>query len=153
LEKIPENLPSNPVDLPNPTADVTKPEDISKSNLDMTKPEAPAVGPVSSAVPPSADNNPIIGMPTAVNQTPRPELAKEMGAYQIPAMPGPAPSDSAMTVTKASQIPEPPPALDTKWSHPDRLQRTRWRESLGETSGLRNSSSADGANGSGLSSN
>ncbi len=143
LEKIPENLPSNPVDLPNPTSDVTKPEDISKSNLDMTKPEAPAVGPVSSAVPPSADNNPIIGAPTAVNQTPRPELAKEMGAYQIPAMPGPAPSDSAMTVTKASQVPEPPPAFDSaKWSHPDRLQRTRWRESLGETS-----------NGSSLSSN
>jgi outer membrane protein TolC len=143
LEKIPENLPLKPGDLPKPTADVTKPDDISKSNLDMTKPETPAAGPVSFApVPPSADNNPIIGTPTAANQTALADASKELGAYQIPAMPLSSArgegtvkaADAPATVARTSTSPVPPPPMDSsKWNHPERLQRSRWRESLGET--------------------
>jgi outer membrane protein TolC len=144
LEKMPERLPSNPADLPKPTTDVTKPADDSKPNMDLTKPETSAAGPVSSLIPPSADNNRIIGAPTAANQASPTGSVKEPGAYQIPAMPVASATgegamkaaDTPVAVTTTSTSPDSSPvspSKPTQWNHPERLQRSRWRESLGET--------------------
>jgi len=76
---------------------------------------------------------PIIGTPVPVVQAVATGEGQELGAYQIPDMSCPAASAPAPPPTKVTSIPEPPANYDSpQWSHPERLQRSRWRESLGE---------------------
>jgi hypothetical protein len=86
-------------------------------------------------------------MPAA--QAPKPDEKKEPAAYQIPETAGAtapaatpkssltpsiaAPSTASMPAT-ASNAPESATAEESmKWNHPERLQRARWRDSLGDS--------------------
>jgi hypothetical protein len=72
---------------------------------------------------------------------------KGLGAYQIPTVAeaatsvstsapkaeattfAPSPMPKAATPASASAVPEEP----VQWNHPERFQRARWRESLGDS--------------------
>lgn len=140
LGKIPEKLPSNPGQIMN-----TKTEDA--------KPEPLPSGPISAApISPLSGYKPTLGTPIAVVEAAAPDQAKGLGAYQTPAMPSQTESIAAQPRAPApanvSNVPEPPPSLNSpQWAHGERLQRTRWRESLGEEPATSHSVSAAEASG------
>jgi outer membrane protein TolC len=149
LEKIPEKLPANPGEV-----GLMKTKDTPKPGSQPTAP----IGPISAApTTRPALEMPIIGTPVPVVQALPMDKGKELGAYQIPEMPGatatasapvsmptatalaPAPAATVsapapmLAPTRVSSIPDAPASYDSpQWTHPERLQRTRWRESLGE---------------------
>jgi outer membrane protein TolC len=108
-----------------------------KGKADSAKPEAPASGPVSAIpiLPPAADK-PIIGTPVPEGKKSASAPANEPGAYQIPDMPASAAAkapESATPTPTTSNSPEASPTFDQhQWNHPEKLQRARWRDSIGE---------------------
>jgi hypothetical protein len=131
LEKIPDKLPANPSEL-------MKMKDARKTESQPTGP----VGPISAApTTRQLSDLPLIGTPVPVVQALASGPGKELGSYQIPEMPGATTSVPATApvpapptaLPKVSSISEPPANYDSpQWTHPERLQRSRWRESLGE---------------------
>jgi outer membrane protein TolC len=136
LEKPPGQLPS----VPGPAAGQGPSQAI--ETAPQSESRRPELTP-SGLMPPvrETDAKPIIGMPTPAMQGPKSEEKNEPGAYQIPEMAAatapvltPKPTLAPPVLTASSNAPEPVITEEpTKWSHPERLQRTRWRESLGDS--------------------
>jgi outer membrane protein TolC len=139
LGKVPDQLPAVTGKAEEPSAGGG-----AKEPAEQDAPANPPGSPESSVpgfkgLTPSAQgtiDKPISGAPSPAALTPKAEEKKEPGAYQVPEM---AAATSAAPNSKPNSS---PPAISTppesitseepaQWNHPERLQRSRWRESLG----------------------
>jgi len=144
LDKVPDRLPAVPASGAKAVGGVGDDAGRSESHTSdasgLRGLTPPAQG---KAVPP------IIGAPTAAGRAPTAEETKGLGAYQIPTVAeattsvsasapkaeattsAPSPTLKVATPASASQpaVPEEP----VQWNHPERFQRARWRESLGDS--------------------
>src|SRR5438093_8259540 len=143
LDKVPEHLPAVPAPGAKAVGGVGDDPGRSESHTSesgLGGLTAPAQG---KAAPP------IIGAPTATAKAPMVDETKGLGAYQIPTVAeaatsvstsapkaeattsAPSPTLKVTTAASASQpaVPEEP----VQWNHPERFQRARWRESLGDS--------------------
>jgi hypothetical protein len=143
LEKVPDQLPTVPgaSEEQGTGGGVKNPAQQEAPANPSELPESGSLGlkgPTPSAIQETGDKA-IIGKPIgAAAVAPKIEEKKEPGAYQVPDMtaaPAAAPTakpnstDIAATTAPRSETSEEPP----QWNHPERLQRTRWRESLGDS--------------------
>jgi outer membrane protein TolC len=144
LEKPPDQLPPAPAPGQGPS-EATEAGPRSESRRPESAPSGLTAAPGTNATRlANTDGQPIIGTPTPAAQAQKGEEKKEPGAYQIPEMAAatmpvptpqlpPAPSTALTSSTVSNSTESAATEEPMKWNHPERLQRTHWRESLGDS--------------------